>query len=106
MTFAEAKKILRVSERTLLNLCNQGAFYAVKRNGKWYIPALPISDPAVLPSELSKQSGISHRRIIKLCENGKLPAYKIGKQWRISKVEADKFINRRDHAGICTQEII
>lgn len=95
MNLSDARHILRVSEKTILELCSHGIFYAVKRNGKWDIPSLPFSGDCSTPHELSITAGISHRRIIKLCEKGKIQAYKIGKQWRIPETAVTEYMRER-----------
>lgn len=96
MTLREAMKILRVSEKTLLELCASGRFSAATKDGKWNIPRLPFDRPTMKPHELAAIVGVSREFILRLCREQRIRCTKIGKQWRIDFREAVRFVKSRN----------
>ena len=47
------------------------------------------------PKEVSDFLRVSTQTILRWIKEGKLPAYKVGRVWRISKVDLDKWLNQQ-----------
>lgn len=51
---------------------------------------------AYTTGELAKLAGVSQARIRQLCIVGKIAATKFGRDWRISRSEAQRWLDGRD----------
>jgi excisionase family DNA binding protein len=47
------------------------------------------------PKEVSDFLRVSTQTVLRWIKEGKLPAYKVGRVWRISKVDLDKWLNQQ-----------
>ena len=47
------------------------------------------------PKEVSDFLRVSTQTVLRWIKEGKLPAYKVGRAWRISKVDLDKWLNQQ-----------
>ena len=47
------------------------------------------------PKEVSDLLRVSTQTVLRWIKEGKLPAYKVGRVWRISKVDLDKWLNQQ-----------
>lgn len=47
------------------------------------------------PKEVSDLLRVSTQTVLRWIKEGKLPAYKVGRAWRISKVDLDRWLNQQ-----------
>jgi putative molybdopterin biosynthesis protein len=47
------------------------------------------------PQEVSELLRVSVQTVRRWIKEGRLPAYKVGRAWRIGKVDLDKWLNRQ-----------
>lgn len=57
-----------------------------------------MQEPLLSLSEVAKRLSKSERWVAEMCRTQQLVAVKLGKSWRVSEVELEKFIQRRKNA--------
>jgi len=91
MNIERASHIIRLDQRTTIQLCRDGKLKAKKKGGVWDVK-IPIFIYPLTPEEVADGIGTSVRYVQDLCQEGIIEAVKIGHCWRIDHYSGTKFI--------------